>query len=82
MLRGSTDNILDEVERCLDDGVNAYRSLCRDSRMLPGGGAPEIEVARQVRTGQGLLAAGYWPSWRFDKGMVLVMMAVTVAMVL
>ena len=46
--RGSTENILDEVERCLDDGVNAYRALCRDSRMVAGGGAAEIEVAQQV----------------------------------
>ena len=48
VLRGSTENILDEVERSINDGVNAYRSLCRDSRMTAGGGATEIELARQV----------------------------------
>ncbi|KAL4533209.1 hypothetical protein Ndes2526A_g08653 [Nannochloris sp. 'desiccata'] len=48
LLRGSTDQMLDDVERAIDDGVNAYKALCRDARMLPAGGATEIEVARQL----------------------------------
>ena len=29
VLRGSTEQFLDDVERAMDDGVNAYKALCR-----------------------------------------------------
>jgi T-complex protein 1 subunit theta len=48
VLRGSTEQMLDDVERAVDDGVNAYKTLCREARLLPAGGATEIEVARQL----------------------------------
>ncbi|PNW85024.1 hypothetical protein CHLRE_03g168450v5 [Chlamydomonas reinhardtii] len=48
VLRGSTDGFLDDVERAVNDAINTYKALCRDSRMLPGGGAPELELARQL----------------------------------
>ena len=37
ILRGST-NVMDDVERAVDDGVNAYKALTKDSRTLPSGG--------------------------------------------
>eukprot|EP00475_Leptophrys_vorax_P020923 TRINITY_DN28684_c0_g1_i1.p1 TRINITY_DN28684_c0_g1~~TRINITY_DN28684_c0_g1_i1.p1 ORF type:complete len:553 (+),score=68.32 TRINITY_DN28684_c0_g1_i1:434-2092(+) len=49
VLRGSTDSILDDVERAVDDGINTYKALCRDSRVVPGGGATEIELARRLK---------------------------------
>ncbi|KAI5386936.1 hypothetical protein KIW84_073179 [Lathyrus oleraceus] len=36
VLRGSTDSILDDIEREVDDGVNTYKAMCRDSRIVPG----------------------------------------------
>jgi len=48
VLRGSTEGFLDDVERAVDDGINAYKALCRDARMVAAGGASEIEVARRV----------------------------------
>ena len=33
---------------CVRAGVNAYKSLCRDARMLPAGGAPEIELSMKL----------------------------------
>eukprot|EP00878_Enallax_costatus_P017495 GHUV01018377.1.p1 GENE.GHUV01018377.1~~GHUV01018377.1.p1 ORF type:complete len:246 (+),score=70.28 GHUV01018377.1:603-1340(+) len=48
VLRGSTEGFLDDVERAVDDGINAYKALCRDARCVPAGGAAEIEMARQV----------------------------------
>uniref|UniRef100_A0A383VL87 CCT-theta n=1 Tax=Tetradesmus obliquus TaxID=3088 RepID=A0A383VL87_TETOB len=48
VLRGSTEGFLDDVERAVDDGINAYKALCRDARCVPAGGASEIEMARQV----------------------------------
>lgn len=49
VLRGSTDSILDDVERAVDDGINTYKALCRDSRVLPGGGATEIELSIRLK---------------------------------
>eukprot|EP00249_Psilotum_nudum_P010921 c22847_g1_i1 orf=498-2132(-) len=49
VLRGSTDSILDDIERAVDDGVNNYKAMCRDSRIIPGAGASEIELARKLK---------------------------------
>ncbi|XP_072971234.1 T-complex protein 1 subunit theta-like [Typha angustifolia] len=49
VLRGSTDSILDDLERAVDDGVNTYKAMCRDSRIIPGAAATEIELARKLR---------------------------------
>ncbi|KAI3993870.1 hypothetical protein MKX01_002883 [Papaver californicum] len=49
LLRGSTDSILDDLERAVDDGVNTYKAMCRDSRIVPGAAATEIELAKQLK---------------------------------
>ncbi|CAN6446425.1 unnamed protein product [Victoria cruziana] len=49
VLRGSTESILDDLERAVDDGVNTYKAMCRDSRIVPGGAATEIELARRIK---------------------------------
>uniref|UniRef100_A0A164X640 CCT-theta n=1 Tax=Daucus carota subsp. sativus TaxID=79200 RepID=A0A164X640_DAUCS len=49
LLRGSTDSILDDLERAVDDGVNTYKAMCRDSRIVPGAAATEIELARRLK---------------------------------
>ncbi|XP_057739441.1 T-complex protein 1 subunit theta [Arachis stenosperma] len=49
VLRGSTDSILDDLERAVDDGVNTYKAMCRDSRTVPGAAATEIELAKRVK---------------------------------
>ncbi|PWA76225.1 TCP-1/cpn60 chaperonin family protein [Artemisia annua] len=49
LLRASTDSILDDLERAVDDGVNTYKALCRDSRIVPGAAATEIEIARKLK---------------------------------
>ncbi|CAF0914024.1 unnamed protein product [Rotaria sp. Silwood1] len=48
ILRGSTDQILDDCERAIDDAVNNFKALTRDPILLPGGGATEIELASKL----------------------------------
>uniref|UniRef100_A0A8C4QRB4 T-complex protein 1 subunit theta n=1 Tax=Eptatretus burgeri TaxID=7764 RepID=A0A8C4QRB4_EPTBU len=50
LLRGSTENLLDDVERALDDAINTYKVLLKDKRLLPGAGATEMELARELES--------------------------------
>jgi len=49
VLRASSNNILEDQERAINDGVNVYRALCRDPRLVAGGGAAEIEIAMALK---------------------------------
>lgn len=49
ILRASTHNVLDDLERAVDDGVNTVKVITQDGRFLPGAGAVEVELARRIR---------------------------------
>lgn len=48
VVRGATNNFMDDIERAIDDGVNTFKGLSRDGRFVPGAGATEIELATQL----------------------------------
>lgn len=48
VIRGSTENYMDDIERAIDDGVNTFKGISRDGRLVPGAGATEIEIAAKV----------------------------------
>jgi thermosome len=49
LLRGANDIILDEAERSINDALHVLRNVMKDPKVIGGGGAPEIELALQLR---------------------------------
>ncbi|MHA1627610.1 MAG: TCP-1/cpn60 chaperonin family protein, partial [Candidatus Baldrarchaeia archaeon] len=41
--------IVDEAERALHDALCVVRNIIHEPKVVPGGGAPEIEIARKLR---------------------------------
>ena len=49
VLRGATEGLLNDVERAVDDGINSFKALTKDSRAVAAGGAAELALARQLK---------------------------------
>jgi thermosome len=49
LLRGSTEHVVDELERGINDALDVVASTVSDGRVLAGGGAVEVELARRLR---------------------------------
>jgi chaperonin GroEL (HSP60 family) len=49
LVRGGTDYVVDEVERAVHDGLSVISATVEDGKIVAGGGAPEIEVAKGLR---------------------------------
>ena len=49
LLRGSTDHVVDELERGVTDALDVVASTVTNGQVLAGGGAPEVEVAARLR---------------------------------
>ncbi len=48
-VRASTENVLNDVERALDDGIHSVKTLLQDPRLLTGAGALELELSKQLK---------------------------------
>jgi len=48
VIRGATQNHLDDIERAVDDGVNVVKAITRDSRLVPGAGATEMQLVERI----------------------------------
>ena len=49
LLRGGTQQVLDGLERALDDALHAVADVVEDKKLVVGGAAPEIEIALRLR---------------------------------
>ncbi len=49
LIKGGTDHVLDEVERAIKDALGDVSAALRDSKIVAGGGAVEIELAKRLR---------------------------------
>ena len=49
LIRGGTERIVAEAERSIHDALCVARDVVREPKIVAGGGAPELEVAKQLR---------------------------------
>ena len=49
LVRGGTEHVVDEIDRAIEDAIGAVSSSIEVGKIVPGGGAPEAEVARELR---------------------------------
>jgi len=62
LLRGASKDILNEVERNLQDALNVARNLYVDPALVPGGGATEMEVAHLLtQKAKSISGVTQWP---------------------
>jgi len=55
LIRGGTERIVSEAERSLHDALCVSRDVVEEPKILAGGGAPEMEVARVLKEYAGTL---------------------------
>ena len=48
VIRGATQNHLDDIERAVDDGVNVVKAITRDAKLVPGAGATEMQLVERI----------------------------------
>ncbi len=48
LVRGGTNHVIDEVERAVKDALGDLASVVKDKRVVAGGGAPEMEVSKEL----------------------------------
>jgi thermosome len=49
ILRGGTEHVVDELDRAMEDALRVVGVALEDTLLMPGGGAPEIELALRLR---------------------------------
>lgn len=49
IIRGASENIMNDVARACFDGINTVRAMCREGTFVPGAGATEIELAKLIQ---------------------------------
>ena len=49
LIRGGTEHVVDEIERAIKDGLGDVATVIKDSKVVAGGGAVEIELAKRLK---------------------------------
>ena len=49
LVRGSTEHVVDEIDRNIEDGIGALISALEVGKVVPGAGAIEAELAKRIR---------------------------------
>jgi len=49
LVRGGTEHVVDEIDRAIEDAIGSVASAIEVGKIVPGGGAPEEEAARELR---------------------------------
>lgn len=49
LVRGSTNNILENTNKIIEDGVNCYKSLCKSNLFVGGAGAFEAHLSNSLK---------------------------------
>jgi thermosome len=49
LVRGSTDHVVDEIDRSIEDAIGAAASALELGKIVPGAGSPEAEAAKRLR---------------------------------
>lgn len=49
ILRGGTEHVVDELDRAMEDALRVVGVAVEDKLLVPGGGAPEVELALRLR---------------------------------
>jgi len=50
LIRGGTEHVIDEVKRAMEDAIGDVIASLKYSKVVAGAGAPEIELAKELRT--------------------------------
>jgi chaperonin GroEL (HSP60 family) len=49
LVKGTTEHVVDEVERAINDGLGDVAAAVREGKIVTGGGSTEVEVAKRLR---------------------------------
>ncbi len=49
LIRGGTEHVVDEVKRAMEDAIGDVSAALKVGKIVAGAGAPEIELAKQLR---------------------------------
>jgi len=49
LVKGGTEHVMEEIERAIRDGLGVVNDVIKNSKIVAGGGAVEIEVSRRLR---------------------------------
>ena len=49
LIRGGTEHVIDEIERAIHDALGVVAATLKDSKIVAGGGAIEIELSKKLK---------------------------------